>query len=82
MKYYLKKAILFVLIAVLSLIIIGCGKKETPDNSGKKCTIMVECSKIFDNQDKLDKWDYAISISSGAKQHHLRDFTHHPNIVG
>ena len=55
MKYYLKKAILFVLIAVLSLIIIGCGKKETPDNSGKKCTIMVECSKIFDNQDKLDK---------------------------
>ena len=55
MKYYLKKAILFVLIAVLSLIIIGCGKKGTPDNSGKKCTIMVECSKIFDNQDKLDK---------------------------
>ena len=28
MKYYLKKAILFVLIAVLSLMIIGCGKKE------------------------------------------------------
>ena len=55
MKYYLKKSILFVLIAVLSLIIIGCGKKETPDNNGKKCTIMVECSKIFDNQDKLDK---------------------------
>ena len=55
MKYYLKKAILFVLIAVLSLMIIGCGKKGTPDNSGKKCTIMVECSKIFDNQDKLDK---------------------------
>lgn len=37
---------------------------------------------IKGNQDKLDKWDYAISISSGAKQHHLRDFTHHPNIVG
>lgn len=37
---------------------------------------------IKSNQDKLDKWDYAISISSGAKQHHLRDFTHHPNIVG
>ncbi len=37
---------------------------------------------IKGNQDKLDKWDYAISISSGAKQHHLRDFTHHPTIVG
>ena len=37
---------------------------------------------IKGNQDKLDIWDYAISISSSAKQHHLRDFTHHPNIVG
>ena len=50
-------------------------EKKIPENKGDKYWEK-------GNQDKLDKWDYAISISSGAKQHHLRDFTHHPNIVG
>lgn len=55
-RYILKKTILCMMV-LLCLTIMGCGK-ENEKSDGKTvgtCTIMVECSTVFDNMDQLDK---------------------------
>lgn len=49
----MKKMIVSVLAMVLCLLMAGC-TSQTAGNSAGKCTIIVECSTILENMDKLD----------------------------
>lgn len=48
-----RKSIISIIILCLSISLFGCGKAET--ESVGKCTILIECSTILDNMDKLDE---------------------------
>lgn len=49
-----KKNRLFTMLLVVCLVFSGCGKKSEGKDAGT-CTILVECSTIFDNLEDLDK---------------------------
>lgn len=49
-----KKNKLLIMLVVVCLTISGCGKNTVSESAGK-CTILVECSTIYDNLKDLDK---------------------------
>ena len=51
-----KKLFCCFVIFILCLVLAGCGqsKNEKEEQIAGKCTILVECSTIFDNMDQLD----------------------------
>lgn len=50
----MKKTVNAIIIMVLCFSLCGCSSTENTKSMGQ-CTIVVECSTIFDNMDKLDK---------------------------